>query len=168
MSEIEALQSRIMAAMDRIGQGVEVLSSAPAQVDTGALDELRQELEEEKLVTAQLEERIKKLKAAHADELAAAEASAPAGIDTDKLADLDIELQRLRKANEQLRASNAALREANEAGVGEPHLINSAMLAELEGLRAARASDVAEAAAIMDQLVPLLEKARDLPEGEEA
>lgn len=168
MSEIEALQGRIMAAMDRIGQGIEELSSAPAEVDADAVAEVRAELEEEKLVTAQLEERIKKLKAAHAEELAAAQAAVPAGADADKLAALDTELQRLRKANEQLRASNAALREANEAGVGEPHLINSAMLAELEGLRAARASDVAEASAIMDQLVPLLDKARDLPEGEEA
>ncbi|WP_050930868.1 hypothetical protein [Aestuariivita boseongensis] len=170
MSEIEALQGRIMAAMDRISQGVEALQAAPAEADTDALEALKTELEEEKLVTAQLEERIKKLKAAHAEELAAAQAaapSAPATVDADKLAALDNELQRLRKANEQLRASNAALREANEAGVGEPHLINSAMLAELEGLRAARAADVAEASAIMDQLVPLLDKARDLPEGEE-
>ena len=39
---------------------------------------------------------------------------------------------------------------------------------QLEGLRAARAADVAEATSIMAQLVPLLEKARDLPEGEDA
>lgn len=170
MSDIEALQGRIMAAMDRISQGVEALSAAPAEADTGELEALKSALEEEKLVTAQLEERIKKLKAAHAEELAAVQTAPPASAsaDADKLAALDSELQRLRKANDQLRASNAALREANEAGVGEPHLINSAMLAELEGLRAARAADVAEASAIMDQLVPLLDKARDLPEGEEA
>ena len=172
MSDIEALQGRIMAAMDRISQGVEALSAAPAEADTTEIDALRGALEEEKLVTAQLEERIKKLKAAHAEELAAAQTAAPASAaavsaDEDRLAALDTELQRLRKANEQLRASNAALREANEAGVGEPHLINSAMLAELEGLRAARSADVAEASAIMDQLVPLLDKARDLPEGED-
>ncbi len=168
MSEIEALQGRIMAAMDRIGQGVEALSLAPPQVDTAALEAVQAELEEEKLATAQLEERIKKLKAAHAEELAAAQAAVPEGVNADALTALDTELQRLRKANDQLRASNTALREANEAGVGEPHLINSAMLAELEALRAARASDVAEASAIMDQLVPLLDQARDLPEGEEA
>ncbi|MCE8008070.1 hypothetical protein [Aestuariivita sp.] len=166
MSEIDELQRRIMAAMERIGQGAEALQSAPPVVDTDAIEALRQALDEEKLVTAQLEERIKKLKAAHAAELAEATAQA-AGPDPEKLADLDRELQRLRKANQQLRDSNAALREANEAGVGEPHLINSAMLAELEGLRAERAADVAEASAIMDQLVPLLENVRDLPDGEE-
>ncbi len=167
MSEIEALQGRIMAAMDRIGQGVEALSAAPPVVDTEALEVVRAELEEEKLATAQLEERIKKLKAAHAEELAAAKAAVPEGVSAEALAAMDIAMQRLRKANDQLRASNAALREANEVGVGEPHLINSAMLTELEALRATRASDVAEAGAIIDQLVPLLENARDLPEGEE-
>ena len=169
MSDIEALLGRIMAAMDRIGQGVEALSVAPSEPDTSESDALRSALDEEKLVTAQLEERIKKLKIAHAEELATVQASASAAQgDADKMAKLDEELQRLRKANDQLRASNAALREANEAGVGEPHLINSAMLAELEALRAARAADVAEASAIMSELVPLLDNARDLPEGEEA
>ena len=168
MSQIDELQGRITAALDRIGQGMEALDSAP-MVDEGEVEALRTALEEEKLANAQLEERLKKIKASHAEELAAAQAAAttqPA--DVERMAALDSELQRLRKANQQLRESNAALREANEAGVGEPHLINSAMLAELEGLRAARAADVAEASAIMDQLVPLLEKAKDLPEGEEA
>ena len=166
MSDIEDLQSRIIAAMDRIGQGVEAINARPPAADPVELEALRTELEEEKLVTAQLEERIKKLKSAHQEALETARSDVtpadPAALET-----LDTELQRLRKANEQLRASNAALREANEAGVGEPHLINSAMLAELEGLRAARATDSAEASAIMAQLVPLLDQARDLPEGED-
>jgi len=189
MSDIELLQSRILAAMDRIGQSVEAIATAPAKVDESALeamtaerdaahsdldairaelDGVKAELEEEKVVSAQFEERIKKLKTGHAAELEEARSAAvPAGVDLDKIADIDIELQRLRKANEQLRSSNAALREANEAGVGEPHLINSAMLAELEGLRAARAADVAEATAIMDQLVPLLDTARGAADEEE-
>lgn len=167
MSDIEALQSRIMAAMDRIGQGVEALAAAPPAADVGEVDALRKELEEEKLVSAQLEERIRKLKDAHAAELTAASAAAAPSIDGQAIAALDDELQRLRKANDQLRDSNSKLREANEAGVGEPHLINNAMLAELEGLRAVRASDAAEASAIMEQLVPLLDKARDLPDGED-
>lgn len=167
MSDIEALQSRIMAAMDRIGQGVEAMATAPPAADPGELAALRTALEEEKLVTAQLEERIKKLKAAHDAEMEAAAAAAAPAVDGEALAALDDELQRLRKANDQLRDSNAALRDANEAGVGEPHLINTAMLAELEGLRAMRATEAAEASAIMGQLVPLLDRARDLPDGEE-
>ncbi|WP_417676303.1 hypothetical protein [Pseudodonghicola sp.] len=80
---------------------------------------------------------------------------------------LDMDVQRLRKSNEQLREANAALREANEAGVGEPALINRAMLAELEGLRATRAAEAAEAGAILSRLEPLLSSARNMPEGED-
>ena len=179
MSDIDELQRRITAAIDRIAAGIEAVEARPTGADPAELDALRAErdaavadrdaaqkaLEEERLVTAQLEERIRKLKERHATELAEAQAQMPS---SDHLQRLDTDLQRLRKANDQLRQSNAALREANEEGVGEPHLINKAMLAELEGLRAARAADVAEATSIMAQLVPLLEKARDLPEGEDA
>ena len=74
MSEIEALQGRIMAAMD---QNWDRASKCYLRGRTGRgrhlmrLLEVRcaRALEEEKLVTAQLEERIKKLKAAHAEEL---------------------------------------------------------------------------------------------------
>lgn len=179
MSDIEELQRRITAAIDRIAVGIETVATQPAAADPAELEALRAErdaaiadrdaaqkaLEEERLVTAQLEERIRKLKERHASELAEAQTQ---GASADHLQRLDHDLQRLRKANDQLRQSNAALREANEEGVGEPHLINKAMLAELEGLRAARAADVAEATSIMAQLVPLLEKARDLPQGEDA
>jgi hypothetical protein len=82
--------------------------------------------------------------------------------------DLDGDLQRLRKANDELRAANAALREANEVGVGDPHLINKAMLAELEGLRATQAAQASEANAVLAKLTPLLANARNLPEGEDA
>lgn len=167
MSEIDGLQSRIMAAMDRIGQGVEAMAAAPPAIDEAAVDAVRSELEEERVVTAQLEERIKKLKAAHAAELDAAQAAADTSSMLERVEALDLELQRLRKANDQLRESNAALRAANEAGVGEPHLINSAMLAELEALRAARAADVAEASAIINDLVPLLDKSRDAADAED-
>lgn len=76
-----------------------------------------------------------------------------------RMAQLDIELQRVRRANAQLADACAALREANKEGVGEPHLINKAMMAELEGLRAARAADVAEASVILASLQPLVERA---------
>ena len=65
---------------------------------------------------------------------------------------MDAELQALRLANQQLRDNNAALREANTTGVVEPHLINKAMMAELEGLRAARAADRAEMDLILADL----------------
>ena len=72
---------------------------------------------------------------------------------------LDGELQRLRRANEMLSATNVELRNALEQNVGEPHLINKAMLAELEALRAARAADMAENQLLLDTLEPLLAEA---------
>jgi chromosome segregation ATPase len=150
--------------MDRIGAGVENLTQGGG--DPG----LAEALEEERLANAQLQERLRSLHDKHDAETAELKARIEEleGLETVReemqkqsaaLARFDTDLQRLRQANEQLRASNAALREANEAGVGEPHLINKAMLAELEALRASRAADVSETQAILSRLTPLIEQA---------
>jgi len=150
MSDIDELQRRITAAMDRVAGGLDQLG-ANSGGDTAALE---QALEDEKLANAQLSERVRLLKQRQDDELADIKASAAAA--TAQMAGLDLEVQRVRKANDELRNSNQALRAANEAGVGEPHLINKAMMAELEALRAARAVDVSETNAIIDALTPLI------------
>jgi chromosome segregation ATPase len=222
MSQIEELQSRILAARDRIASGTEILSSRPAiePAETGVADaDLAQLLDEEKLANAQLQERLKALKARHAEELVKARSEGAVGDaagDADLAAELerqlaaanervaelegtieqqagmltaqakdvtilkaevshqaesmeqlDAELQRLRRANDELRKSNATLREANSEGIGDPDLINKAMLAELEGLRATQAADTAEVGAVLTKLDNLLSNARNLPEGEE-
>src|SRR6056297_3513250 len=99
MSQIDELQGRIMTAMDRIAQGLDGLAApvaepatpepapepeatsdpvpdkAPEPVletaaeDAGEIARLTEALEEERLVTAQLEERIRTLKARHLSEL---------------------------------------------------------------------------------------------------
>lgn len=84
-----------------------------------------------------------------------------------RLAELDSELQGLRASNDQLRASNAALRAANAEALGDAELINSGLEAEVQGLRAARATDQAEVNAVLARLEPLLATAPNLPEGEE-
>ncbi|MEL7131782.1 MAG: hypothetical protein AAGK77_05145 [Pseudomonadota bacterium] len=157
MSDIDALQQRLAAAMDRIATGLGGLDSAR----TDTLAALQTALDDERTVNAQLNERVRKLSEAQDNAQATAEAAQT------RMTTLDIELQRLRVANDQLRESNAALRAANEEGVGEPHLINTAMRAELEGLRAARAADVAEASSIISALTPLLDQL-DVPEEEDA
>ena len=134
MSEIDALQQRLTAAMDRIAAGTSALGAAQG-ADTA---ELQEALEDERVANAQLTERVRKM--SERQEEALAEARAASEATQTRVAAMDLELQRLRKANDQLRESNAALRTANEEGVGEPHLINTAMMAELEGLRAARAA----------------------------
>lgn len=146
--------------MDRIATGIGSME-ASGGADVAALETA---LEDEKLANAQLTERVRKL--SERQESATAEARAQADAAQSRVAEMDLELQRLRKANDQLRESNAALRSANEEGVGEPHLINKAMMAELESLRAARAADVAEASSIIGALTPLLDQL-DAPEEEE-
>ncbi len=185
MSQIDELQTRITAALERIERGVNARADARAEAEAArreaeaarseaeasggaVLDSLRQELEDERLVTAQMEERIKVLHARLEEKEAAlaalqeAQRSAPARRET--LARLDTDLQALRAANEQLRQSNAALREANAAGVAEPHLINKAMMAELESLRAARAVERGEVALVLAEIDSAVAGATDQTE----
>jgi predicted nucleic acid-binding Zn-ribbon protein len=154
MSEIEEFQRRIAAALDRIGQGLEGRAGGAEADEVAAL---RQQLEDERLASAQLEERLRKLKARQ--EAAQAEADASREATAKQLAKMDTDLQALRQANRQLRDNNAALREANAQGVADPHLINKAMMAELEALRASRATDRAEAEVILSELGRVLDEA---------
>ncbi|WP_170570064.1 hypothetical protein [Ruegeria atlantica] len=78
---------------------------------------------------------------------------------------LDDDLQRMRKANEQLRQSVDELRAAAAEGISDAELLNRATVAELEATRAAQATDAAEAHAVLARLEPLLSKAK-LAEGE--
>ncbi len=173
MSQIEELQGRITAAMERVGAGLEALEAvrvaeraaaeaaveAAAQANAGPDPETLAKLEEEKLANAQLEERLRAIKKKHAGELETLKTAQAR--QSEAMARLDMDVQRLREANDKLRESNAALRAANQDGVGEPELINKAMLAELEGLRAARATDAAEADAVLSRLEPLLAAAAE-------
>ena len=136
MTTFEQLETRLATALDRIDAGLGNLDGSGAA--GGSSD-----LEEEKLANAQLQERVRQLSDRND--------SALTQIET-----LDLEMQRLRKAVDQLRDSNKALREANAAGVGDAHLINKAMMAELEALRAARAVEAAEATALISAIDTLL------------
>jgi hypothetical protein len=153
MNDIEELQRRITAAMDRVAYGLEQLSGAAS----GDVAEVTRALEDEKLANAQLSERMRVLTDRQEQELGALKEATETT--ASRTQELDLELQRLRKANAELRQSNQALRAANEAGVGEPHLINKSMMAELEALRAIRAADVSETNVIIDALTPLVNSA---------
>ncbi len=184
MTQIDELQHRITAALDRVAQGVArmeekttaavtvpVPDAAPAD-DPEEVARLKDALDEERLANAQLEERVRKLHEAHAAELEAAKAAAAAP-DAGSVPDIDVsaldqELQRLRQANQMLRATNEEMRGALADNVGEPHLINKAMLAELEGLRADRAAEQAETQTILAALAPLLDAAEQTEQTEEA
>lgn len=153
MSELAELERRISAALTRIGAGLDRLPSADAPVDQAA-------------ALAAAQDRIAALEAALAAAADAAPDLAPAGADSAALiARIDeltrqidvqgLEMQRLRQTTIQLRETLRQMREQAQIGV-EPHLINKALLAEIEALRAARSSEIAELDAILAELAPLL------------
>lgn len=158
MTDISELERRIAAALERIGAGVQSLSAEPETppVDEDEITRLREALDIEKEANAQLEERVRVLKGRLESNAAAVEAE----IETLKTQARDAQagMQKLRAANQQLRGSVEALRTASTEGGVEPHLINQAMMSELDGLRAARAGDRAEIDAILTELKPLLEE----------
>jgi len=165
MTDISELEGRITAALERIGTGVQALSATPpepeaAPVDEGELARLREALDIEKEANAQLEERVRVLKGRLESNAKAVEAE----LETLKTQAREAQgqMQKLRAANQQLRGSVEALRKASAEGGGvEPHLINQAMMSELDGLRAARAGDRAEIDAILTELKPLLQENAD-------
>lgn len=176
MSDITELERRITAALDRIGRGLDGLAApAPAGPDpetvakldaaSARIAELEQSLSDEKLANAQLEERMKAVRE-RADRHASA-MDIQAYEQQQATAKLDADLQRLRRAAEDLRASNLSLREALEAGLSEPHLINKAMLTELETLRATRSVEIAQADAVLASLEPLVKRAAQEAQAEE-
>lgn len=168
MSQIDALESRITAALERIGAGLDGLEM-PVQQDTSHLDELetlRAALDDERTANAQLEERVRAIKEKQDGRVASLEAEVAEM--RSSIAGLNETIERLRKANSELEAANSALRTSVEDGVAEPHLINKAMLAELESLRAARAVDLAEAGAVLAFLDPLVADAERAQDEEES
>ena len=162
MSDIEELEGRISAALDRIARGIDGL--APAQdapeTETGAdavsVQDLQTQLDEERLANAQLEERVKRLKERQDTKLAALEGEVAEY--RDRLAGMDRDLQRLRQVNAELRNLTGQLRAAATEGVAEAHLINKAMMAELDAVRATQAADAAEIDAVLGELRPIIEE----------
>ncbi|NBR54109.1 MAG: hypothetical protein EBT91_11980 [Rhodobacteraceae bacterium] len=155
MSEISELERRITKALDRIRDGLASADGGGNRDDSAAL---QAQLDEERTVNAQLEERIRALKDRHAAEIAAL-ASTNSGAEV-RHAELEQALDKLRQANEALRENNALLRSALAEGVADAALINEAMQAELEALSAQQSADSAEVEAILTELRPIVQEAR--------
>ncbi|VAW05996.1 hypothetical protein MNBD_ALPHA07-426 [hydrothermal vent metagenome] len=149
MNDIEAVQQRITAALDRVKQGLEAVADRGG-TDAEGLAALQQELADEKLAGEQLEARLKSVLEKQQSESEADEAAQKTR--DEAVAKLDAELQSLRQANQQLRENNQALREANAAGLADAQLINAGQQAELEALRADHAAGRAEADAVLADL----------------
>lgn len=162
MSDIVELERRIVAALERIGQGLDGLdpggseqSVADSGPDRAELEKLREALESERSANARLNERVKALQERQETQVARLEQRVADLTARAEAAEADVD--RLRAVNGRLRETSAALREANAEGVGDPRAIDAAMVAELEALTALRASDRAEIDAILAELIPVEE-----------
>ena len=152
MSELAELERRITEALARIDAGITRLAAGASQPASAALEEA---IEAERATNAQLAERLKALRARETrGEIPALEA---------KIADLTrqldeqgLELHRMRKSTIQLREALRAITEQT-AGSVEGNVINKAMLAELEALRAERSSEAQEMAELLAELLPIIE-----------
>lgn len=153
MEDIAEYQRRITAALERASTSLDVLSSSEA----GDALALQTELEAERVANKQLEERVRAIKEKQETMVAALENEVNRLKDALKVR--DGEVQQMRAVNQSLRESNAALREANAKGVGDAELVNSAMVSELESLRAARDAERAELEEILSTLEPVLKEA---------
>ncbi len=159
MTDISELERRITGALDRIRNGLDGMSAAAPEPDTAELDAMREELEAERVANAQLEERVKALHQQQDSQVQDLQAQV-ASLKTSGH-EARAQVQQLRKTNQHLQASLQALREATANGLSEPHLVNQAMMSELDGLRSLRDGDRAEMDAILGELAPLLKESSD-------
>ncbi|MFP1645714.1 hypothetical protein [Pontitalea aquivivens] len=183
MSDIAEYERRISFALERIGRGVDALAARPltapepvaepvaevvAEAVTGPaalpqpdadsaaeLVRLHAALEAERSANARLSDRVRAIRDKQETTLSALErrlAQASRALEV-----AEAEAARLKQANADLAAANRALLDAAERV--EPHLVNRALQAELEGLRAARAAELAELNDILGTLEPILASA---------
>jgi chromosome segregation ATPase len=165
MSDIADLERRISAALDRIGTGLGGLDAASGAAAAQEAEALREALEAEKTANSQLEARVATLHEQveqQTAELGAKLRELQSQLDAAKTGAFEArsQVQQLRKTNQHLQGSLAALRQAVEQGV-EPHLLNQAMMSELEGLRSVRDADRAELDELIGALGPLVQEVQD-------
>lgn len=153
MNELSEYERRIGAALDRIAGALGRGAAVPAGggQDTAALQEA---LDAERAANAQLTERVRAIKEKQETMVAALERNVARL--TQQLDAQGREVMRQKRLNAQLTDTNRSLSDAARSGVTEPHLLNRAMMTELEALRAARAADVAEMDEILSELKPLI------------
>ncbi|ABA79115.2 hypothetical protein GQF56_24810 [Rhodobacter sphaeroides] len=152
MQEMVELERRLTAALERIGAGIDAIPVMPAE------NPLQAELDEERMVNAQLSERLKSVKEREGVKIAQLEEQVEAL--TRQLDAQGMELQRMKKTTGQLREALRSLREATAEGVADSELVNRSMVVELEALRAARATEAAEVEEVLSALEPLISEGR--------
>ena len=160
MQDSGELEQRLALALDRISAGLAGLPVYPAP--DAAMDgtrDLQMALDEERMLCAQLNERLRAVKEKEAQ--TQAEYSTKIDQMSGQLDAQGAELKRMRNTTVQLREVLRILREASAQGLSDPHLVNRAMLAELDALRATRLTEVAQMDEILAELAPLIEEVRE-------
>ncbi|SFQ95750.1 hypothetical protein [Poseidonocella sedimentorum] len=164
MSEIEELETRLSAALARIRQGIEARAvggepEAPG-ADPEALAEARAAQEAAETEVEELKAELSATRARLRGQVRDLESElAEKG---EALRALDATVQQLKSANAALLAVTAQMRDAAVSGLeasAVEAVIDAAMSAELDGLRAARAAESAEVGAILATLAPVLDHA---------
>lgn len=183
MQNIAELERRISAALQRIGDGIEGLaapspevvaeaSAEPAADNTATIARLQAELEAERRQTDVLRAQLAAARTSQpapvtlapvppAPVVTDAEAAAQIEKMTKQLDVQGLELHRMRKTVVQLRENLRGMRRAQTANLADPEQINRAMAAEIEAMRVARLSEVAELDEIMAELNPLIGEVRE-------
>lgn len=153
MSDIGLLEQRISAALARIADSLE------QPVATAVPDAMLEELESERLLNAQLSERVRVLKDKQDGMVGALQDRVNSLVE--QLDSLGVEYQRLKKSAIALRENNRVLREALEQDMpdqgSDAPLINKSMMTELDALRTLRHAETAELDELITELRPLVE-----------
>ena len=160
MQSLVELEQRLSDALDRINSGITAshLQQSPA-IALPNSDDLQTSLDEERMLSAQLNERLRATK--EKDTQAQAQLTAKIAQMSQQLDAQGAELTRMRSTNIQLREVLHILREAAAQGVSDPHVVNHAMQTELDALRASRMTEVAQMDEILAELAPLIEEVRE-------
>lgn len=138
----------------QLAESIDIIAELETEVAT-----LKTALAAEKATVAQLTERAKSVK----EPAPAPQVQLDAKVEkmTQQLDVQGLELQRMRKSSVQLRENLRVLQEAATKNMVDPQLINRAMMAELENLRATRHTETAEMDEILAELKPLIAEARN-------
>lgn len=178
MSDIAGIEVRLDAALSRISEGVDKLSTLPLGEEAAAANDkqdnqsakledaeqeivsLRAELAREKNANAELSERIETMQDKHKEALEQLQNRTDSLQKQSEAQSQDV--VQLRNANAELRRIMQALREAAAEGEVGDEVLNQALKSELEATRTQQTADRHELDAILAELTPLIQEKADV------